>query len=317
MRQRRAAQEDSGRSEAGPRPPVRYPQTGPSRPTFARGPGASMPSTTPRRSSAGVDIIGQLSSTQVKLDFANLLRVAPSVRDDLKMFLENCDTGAAPTQAAPRPAGLHSTARPPQGSDHGLVPMQSGIETGAAYLHMLDPTLPEQASLAEEEEVLVPASALDQHYSHLQQLRQEGLQLQAQQEAASCNNSMLIGHHAYPEPEPHLEPEPESEPEPEPAMQTAVVSQCDGAHAEPPADIVERVAPTLLPDIVPSDDEQLEHTRQCGRGGRRSGCVSTAGTLWRQKHRPILPSGGVHFQPSTLSHRTGLPAAAHRSCPRS
>ena len=35
-----------------------------------------------------MDIIGQLSSTQVKLDFANLLRVAPSVRDDLKMFLE-------------------------------------------------------------------------------------------------------------------------------------------------------------------------------------------------------------------------------------
>ena len=134
MQQRRAAQAGNEGPEASTRPPPNKPQAGPSRPgaPFARGP-AVMPPIPQRRTAAGVDIVGQMRSTPIKMDVVSLLRIAPGLRDILKEFLEQCEAGPSPAQLTSRPAGPQPPARPPQQSDNGLAPMESVFDTGAAY----------------------------------------------------------------------------------------------------------------------------------------------------------------------------------------
>ena len=98
-----------------------------------------MPSIPHRRAAAGVDIniIRELSTTPVKLDWSSLLKVSPDLRQDMKSFLEECDSQPGPSGPPPqitsRPANPTAPARPPQGQQQGPTPMETVLNTQRAY----------------------------------------------------------------------------------------------------------------------------------------------------------------------------------------
>ena len=104
---------------------------------MTHGPRASMPSIPQRRAAAGFDIIRELSTTPVKLDWSSLLKVSPDLRQDMKSFLDECDgqpgPSGPPPQITSRPANPTAPARPPPAQQQGPTPMESVLDTGHAY----------------------------------------------------------------------------------------------------------------------------------------------------------------------------------------
>ena len=96
-----------------------------------------MPPIPQRRAGAGLDIVGQLQSTPAKVDLMNLLRVAFMLRDDLKVFLEQCERGPdlsrPPPQVPNRPSDPSGSARPPQAPNMGPAPMEQVFDTDMLY----------------------------------------------------------------------------------------------------------------------------------------------------------------------------------------
>ena len=111
--------------------PPRNIQAGPSRhaPPVTRGPRASMPSIVQRRAAAGFDIIRELSTTPVKLDWSSLLKVSPDLREDMKYFLKESDGQPGPSGPPPqipsRPVKPMVPSRPPKAQQHGPTPMKT------------------------------------------------------------------------------------------------------------------------------------------------------------------------------------------------